>query len=711
MVFKNFNEKIKQQVLLMCQTGNKLFRSSISGREVWDLYLNSFKPEHDPVFRDPESSKHNGNLDKSFIRRYGNIIAIDGNNNIITLFDLNLQKNCEYYKSCQTISKALKSAKISNVFFETYDELNSLNYEKTRKNQIVYRLGLEKNHKIYTEEEAQKFGVVTAGKVYEFNHFHIDIPNTFVDKSGRSVEAIMGEYKSAYNVFKRGMEEIPLDTLQLVRDLILQGSLLNGDAHIHKIEKIIPLKQQYDDLSKDQRDNWCWKTSYNFEFSKFKNELIGVLCSELAEGEELNKACRSWNKRVDPANYMKAVAPITQKQKDDARKFVEENGYVESFDRRHATLDDIKVDEIRHINVGNGNIKSASIFDGVKVNKSNHKRNEFKNIEEVSIDKFMKDILPGCSSVEAFVENRHENNFVNLTTSNQEDCKDIFKWGNSYSWTYKGNLAGKSQIKEAVKYQGGKVDGVLRFSIMWAENNGDNSDLDAHCIEPNGNRIYFSYPVSRTSGGNLDIDVTQPQSHKLITGKEVVENITFPSLSKMRDGVYKLIVHQYSARGSQGFKAEIEFNGEIYAYEYNHPVKGYVNVAEVTLKNGEFTIKHILPSSTSSREINGIETKKFHKVNLMCLSPNYWGDNKVGNKHYFFMLDGCKTKDNLRSFHNENLKTDLAKHRKVLEVLGAVNTLEPADKQLAGLGFNATVRDEVVLKLGGSHRRVICVKF
>jgi len=37
--------------------------------------------------------------------------------------------------------------------------------------------------------------------------------------------------------------------------------------------------------------------------------------------------------------------------------------------------------------------------------------------------------------------------------------------------------------------------------------------------------------------------------------------------------------------------------------------------------------------------------------------------------------------------------------------------LEPTDNQLAGLGFNATVKDEVILRLKGNFKRVIKVKF
>jgi hypothetical protein len=304
---------------------------------------------------------------------------------------------------------------------------------------------------------------------------------------------------------------------------------------------------------------------------------------------------------------------------------------------------------------------------------------------------------------------------VSLTTANNPDSKPIFKWNNNYSWTFNGNLAGKSQIKDAVKEKGGKVDGVLRFSIMWAEGDAsDNSDLDAWAKEPNGTLIGYSSGFRKDSGNNrtsmggqLDVDITNPNGYH---NKNIVENIVWDNLSKMKKGVYKFWVNQYADRGSKGFKAEIEFDGEIYSYEYNKRVSGNVQVAEVTLDENGFTIKHLLPESHSSKEIYGLETNTFHKVNLVCLSPNHWGENKVGNKHYMFMLDGCKSPTSIRSFHNENLIPELAAHRKVMEILGTTNMIESKDKQLSGLGFNATVRDELIVKLSGTHKRTIKLK-
>ena len=109
----------------------------------------------------------------------------------------------------------------------------------------------------------------------------------------------------------------------------------------------------------------------------------------------------------------------------------------------------------------------------------------------------MKDVLPTCTGIEALFTSDHKGNLVTLTTANDKMSKEVFKWHNNFSWTYNGNLAGKSQIKEAVKAAGGFVDAPFRFSIMWNENwekNPVSTDLDAHCEEPGGDHIYFRSP-------------------------------------------------------------------------------------------------------------------------------------------------------------------------------------------------------------------------
>jgi hypothetical protein len=705
---KEFQQKMQERFDQMCQTG-KLFRSEVSSSRLWDIYLKSF--ENDPVFRDPSSTFHNCNLCNNFLRRYGNIVAIDSNYEIMSIFDFEIEG--EYAETAKLLSAELRKSAVKDVFFETFQELNSLPYEVCKKSNTHFKLGIDKNLKKYTQEEADKYpGTVNVHKIYTFEHMFLLLPAQFVDMSGRSVESIMGDFRSDFEVFERAMIEIPTDTYQLVKELIGQGSLLNGETYLSKVVSMADYKKKYEAVGSNQKRNWCWVNSFKLPYAKFKNELIGTFCTELAEGKELNEACQTWNKRVDPANYMKAVAPITEAQRKAAQKFVEDNGYENSFNRRFATLEDIRVSEILHVNAGDGKVKAGSIFDQVKVAKSTrHKRSELDKVDEVTIEKFMADILPNASSVEVLFENRHEGNLCVMTAPVDPTAKPIFKWGNGFSWTYNGNLAGKSMLREEVSKRGGNVTGVLRFSLSWNESGKDSSDLDLWVNDP-ASLIGFSTSYRKDRGntpnpcsGILDLDIIQP------SGKLAVENIAYSTKSKMKDGVYKCWVNPYSRSNSQGFKAEMEVDGQLYQYSYPQSVSKNIDVCTVYIKGGNVEkIDHHLPHTEDNKEIWGVETNDFHKVNLICLSPNFW-DDKVGHKHYFFMMEDCKCPDSMRTFHNENLNAELTAHRKVLDVLGANCSVAPTEKHLAGVGFNATVKDSVIVRVKGTFNRMLKITF
>ena len=213
---KKFREQMQTQFDKMQQTGH-LFRSSVSGKKVWKKYLSSF--EKDNIFRDPESTEHNCNHCNNFMRRYGNDVSVDQDFNIITLFDF-IPGTEEYQPVAVKLSKMLREAPIEDVFFETFEELNSLPYESCSKTQETYKLGIDKNVKRYTQAEADQYGVVKANEVYTFNHMSLQLGTQYVKRNKGSIESIQADYRDAKNVFKRAMDEISVDTLHLVKDLI-----------------------------------------------------------------------------------------------------------------------------------------------------------------------------------------------------------------------------------------------------------------------------------------------------------------------------------------------------------------------------------------------------------------------------------------------------------------------------------------------------------
>ena len=517
--FERFAELIGNQFSIMCKTG-KLFISSVSDDTMWDLYLKSFTKEDDPVFRDPNSSINNCNRDKHFIRTYGNIIAISDNNEVITMFDIcdTELEDTTYYNSVVAMRNALKKAPIKSVFRIHYNDLVSQPYEKVKKTSNEFQLGYKSSVKQYTKEEVAKYGVVITNKVYTFHHFWVMLAKAFVLTGTESVNTYLSNVNTSHDIFVKGLS-IPLETLQTVSELMAQGSLLRADLYRYKVDEFITIKQEYDDLTTNKKE-WTWKKFSDISFARFANELIGTTCLDLAQGKDINIVCKQFNVRVDPANHMKAKSAITERQKQDAAKRVVELGYEHSFNRCFATLDDVNINERIHTNISGTKTSKSTLFSNVKTANSGtlsrHKKAEFDAIETVSIDVFINSILPNSKSIAVFLENSFSNNLVTMTTSIDPESKKLFKWDNNFSWTYNGNLAGKSFIKEAVKDKGGNIEGVLRGSLIWNESGSDNSDLDLWNVFTKGTvkeKIGYSTAFRKRNqgwsscGGQLDVNI------------------------------------------------------------------------------------------------------------------------------------------------------------------------------------------------------------
>lgn len=668
---------------------DQLYEVELDKDQLWNAYLTSIPSDKNQIFR--VRREYDCSCCRQFIKGIGNVVAID-HGKVISIWDCTLS-DPEWNEVFQCLSEFVKGRSISGRFFSP-----------------VRKIGTDFNMAAFENQSGEKIP-------YKFEHFFISLPSKFVyTEPHNTIDGIRGTYRDTRNVFKRGLDEISMDALLTIRDLIAQGSIYRGDGYREHVCTFIKHKECYLKLENDrQKDLYAWEfgNTVPIPVAKIRNTAIGTLLVDLSEGMDLEEAVRKYEKVVAPENYKRSKPIFTKQMLEDAQNTITELGYLESLERRYATADDITVNNILFSNREMSSrirANSTNLFDALeKEVKSSPKK--FDRVEEISVEKFIKDVLPTAAEVEAYVENRHRSNFMSLIAPIHKDSKSMFKWKNNFSWAYSGNVA-DSMVKQNVKNAGGKVDGVLRFSIQWNDTDEfDRNDNDAHCIEPRGYHIFYINKSHAVTGGMLDIDIINPERNK-----PAVENITWPQLDRMEEGVYTFFVHCYTGCGGRsGFRAEIEFNGEIYSFDYRQPLKDdeRVDVATVSLMDGVFTIHPKLPSNVSSVQHWGVHTNHFTPVTVICMSPNYWDEqNGIGNKHYFFMLKDCVNPELPNAWYSEFLNSELyPQHRKVLEALSSKAHVQESDDQLSGVGFSSTLRNDIVLKIKGSSERVVRVKF
>ena len=689
MEFNQMNEILQNHFNKITKDAVKLFEVEVDKDEMWNLYLDSFEKKYNPIYR--QRRVHDCSCCRQFIKSIGNVVVIK-DNEMYTVWDVHIQSD-EYSPVFKVMSEYIKSKNVTSVFL--IDE----KFTSTSKLENHRRVGTPFN-----------FEQLEDGSSKKWEHYSLDLNKSFINSGRETTGTVKGSLNSIKSVFKRSLDELTIESVETVLELIYSNTLYKGEEWKQQLEMFLQHKNNYFQLSDKEKELYAWEQSVRAGgvIGKIRNHSIGTLLINISEGMDLDTAVKKYESIVAPHNYKRPKAIFTKKMLEEAQETVTQLGYINSLGRRYATLDDITVNNILFSNRDSAKRMSESDIFGEMSKDIAVNPKQFSRVEEISLEKFVSDVLPHAKELELFLENKHKNNMVSLIAPLNKDSKTMFKWENNFSWAYSGNIT-DSSMKENVKSAGGSVTGDLRFSIQWNDICRDSNDLDAHCLEPSGFEIMYSRKVSQYTKGELDVDIITPRE-----GIPSVENITYEDRKHMQDGEYQFFVHYFSGRPNNGFRAEIEFDGNVYSFESkdNNPSNRIVKVATVALKDGVFTIKEHLESSLSVKEVWGIKTQQFVPISVVMNSPNYWNEQiGIGHKHVFFMLKDCINSEMPNGFYNEFLKEDLMKHKRVFEALGSKMRVESVEDQLSGVGFSTTKRSEVILKVKGITERVMKVKF
>lgn len=677
--YKNFSSLSKDD----------LFTVSLDRDQVFEAYLSSFPEGTNPLVK--ERSYHDCSCCRHFIRQIGHVVSIK-NGVKRSVWDI---EGLEYPYNivAEAIADLVYSAPINSHFF--------INERK---------VGLREDKQLLSD-----------GTIRVNPHFYADIPNKFYTKD---VDAKKGFANTSRNVLQRSFDEFKSEAFDDVLDLIQQNILYRGAEFKKSVEDFYSLFKKYSKPTNGDKSLLSWELSVD-PISRFRNTAIGTLIQDISSGIDLEKAVKSFESKVAPANYKRPRALVTEKMIKDAISKIEKMGIRSSLDRRFAKISDISPVDVLFVDNSAAPLMKDPLMDSLLAEA---KRPSIKedNATDISIEDFME-VVKRSTSLEAFVSNSHVGNLFSLTAPQDIDSKNIFQWDNGFAWSYNGEMA-DSDIRSKVAAAGGRVDGVFRFSHSWNHRKRNASLMDLHVFLPkssigprhgdkpadkygNKERVGWNFRKHSRTGGVQDVDYTDPAP----AGYVPVENITFPDLSRLDDGDYVCKIHNWQERSPNegGFKAEIECGGQVYEYEYDKYLrhKEWVTVAVATLKNGEWSVKHEITPESSSKSVWGINTQSFVKVKTLLNSPNHWHGSNIGNKHWFFVLDNCVNPDKARGIYNEFLSPEFSDYRKVFELLGQKTKCEKSDEQLSGVGFSSTKRDSILIKAYGEQNRLWRVKF
>jgi hypothetical protein len=642
-----------------------LFIVDITGDELYDHYLASFPEGTNKMFR--ERTEHDCSCCRNFIKNIGNVVYVKGDE-FRTVWDSVPEGVASEYKIvANALSELVKSKAIKAPFF----------------------VG------------EPSYGAVTtkAEDGTTWNHFFASVPRIYQFKHNGS--NVVGLRNDDVAILKRSITELTDSSVDIVEELIDQGSLYRGDEHKSAIKTLKQLKAAYNKLKTDRaREVYLWTTAT--PATRIRNTVIGSLLIDLSDGDDLERAVASFEAKVAPTNYKRPKALVTQKMIDSAKKVVDQLGIEDSLHRRYAVREDISVNDILFVD---GSVKPKLLggaFDSVKPTKAGAVP-ELKNVDNISVEDFINNVLPKANEVELFVKTKMASNFVSLVAPVHAEASPLFKWDNGFSWSYDGEVT--DSIKERVKRAGGKVDGAMRVSLSW--HNGD--DLDLAVVKRNGERLYFG--SKRAFGATLDVDMNCGHASN---SKDPVENIVWPTESSIGIGHYDIEVHNWSKRSTSnvGFEVEVEVLGRVFSFDHPNAISNSerLKIGSIVVDKAGITVHGLIEGSATIDKWN-IKTEEWVKVDMVMRSPNFWNGKQTGNQHVFFMLKDCVNPEGTRGFYNEFLRDDLTEHRKVFELLAGNLKVPANDNQLSGVGISTTKKEEVLVRVKGSINRVLNVTF
>lgn len=664
--YEDFLKAVSNRFDELVREYGKLFTTDAEG--LWDIYLNNL----------PETLRqvYNCRACRKFVEIYGNLVFIkEDGTTVSAIWSLTPP---DYFKnSISKLKATVEKARVNGVFMS----------------------------------DSTVLGTPRTG---EWEHLSVTLPPALVNRSRiKNAIQLRAEKREEYGMLSRGLVEFPIEIMEQAMNIFQSEALYRGDKFLGNAKWLYELHGKRANVANSRaKENITWLAVATAPtgFCHVKSGMIGTVLDDIKSGYSFNVIKVRFEEKM--GTYQRSQSAPSSNAIYEAEKLVQKLGIENSLQRRYATLDEVpafwKVKAHDHASYSNTK-PVGGVFGAITP------KDKPKTLAELNLpltvmtwDKFKRTVLGGADSIEVLVDN--PSRLMALVTAYDATAPNILQWDNPFSWYYHGGVDG--EIKARVENAGGRYeDNEIRCSLIW----DGYTDLDLHCITPNGFHISYNQKRSMRCSGYLDVDANGVDGKTLTP----VENIRWAENAPT--GRYQFYVHNYHERTNyrEGtpYKVELEINGQVYTYN-GAPLRDgqkeivfefdYVKGQTPTIRGAQ---------GNSSNEWN-LPDGQFVKVNAITTSPNLWNGEQfahLGN-HTFFILDGCRdlSEGKGRGFFNEMLQPELRQIRKTLEAYTASTPINGLDEATAcGVGFSKDIEWNVTLKVrtGNSTRLIKIDRF
>lgn len=621
--YPRFLVAIKDNFNAIVGSGVSLFTTDVQ-EDLFEVFLNNIEEEARGHYTCRECAK--------FVNRFGGLVAIKEKGKVIpVMWD---DKNVPSYfaNAVKELKKVVSKATVTGVF---------LSSEKT--------LGQPKTGK--------------------WHHMNVSLAKDMIFKDVvKTADQKMAQRLEDFKDLLRSLGDYSIETTNTALEILNSDILYRSDKVLGAAQWFKKVQEEFESVKVVKaKKNVVWKAvaTAPVKYPQVRSSMIGTLLDDIEEG--LDFASISTRFKSKMSTYMIAQSAPSDGNVQQAEKLVKQLGIENSLIREYAKIEDIPEfvwkDKKHEAKVPKK--ESSGIFGNIVTKQKVQVQPSLQMTmptNTMTWKKFEETVLGSAEKVEVFIDN--DNRLMAIVNAYDKESPNILQWDNSFSWYYHGGIDG--EMKKRIENAGGRYsNNEIRCSLIW----DGYTDLDLHCITPNGSHLYWQSKKDFRSGGHLDIDANG------IDGKTLtpVENVRWADNAP--EGNYRFYVDNFSqdGPGETSFKVELEINGTIYTKTGSLRHKGKVDVFNFRYYKGQQP--NIQSEGVSSSQDWNIPLNAFVEVKGIVNSPNMWGDKKVTNAghHIFFLVDGCKdlSEGKGRGFFVESLKPEFHEIRKTLQAYTA----------------------------------------